>query len=720
MAKRAHKLLTERVGIPGNEMIFDLNVLAIGSGIEEHNSYALDFIEATREIKSMFPNVHITGGVPNISFFFRSCPPVREAIHAAFLHYAVPAGLDIAIISPAHARVKLEDIPEPLATMAKDLVLNKGHNTTEKLIAYAGTLGKGASITKNISDLQKRSVKDPNERILEMIVEGRTDGLKEDLIAVATAKMGGAAEVIEGPLMKGMDRVGELFAAGNMFLPQVLRSARVMHEAVAILKPFLTSKEKDEEDCGSGHTRGTILLATVKGDVHDIGKNITGIVLECAARARVVDLGIMCPLSKILEGIEAERPEILGLSGLITPSLEEMATVLRGLQERGITIPVLVGGAATSALHTAVRLAPLYPSGLVVHVPDASQSVPIATALLGTREEALGIREEVHAEQERLRERYHSEQKDVKLLSLAEARSRALAQQQLPKQVGIKPHFIGRHVIHDYPISALTEKVDWKMLFYAYRMHGKYPNSVYPRIFRDEHAGPEARKLFAEAQDMLCHLATKGALQARGVFGIYPVRVRGEDVDVCGNEERTNVLCTFHGLRQQSSESRCLALGDIVGEYIGVFAVSAGFGLKELVESFKARGESDKAILVEALAMRLTEAFTQVVHEMILRDFWKVPENARSVRPAFGYPHQPDHSEKAIAWKLLNVKEACGIGLTETYAMTPVTSCSGLVIVSERAEYFSVKKIGADQLEDYIKRKGVPIEEGRKLLSAII
>ena len=703
-------------------MVFDLNVLTIGSGIEEHNSYAVNFIEAAREIKSMFPGVHITGGVSNISFSFRSCPRVREAIHIAFLRHAVPAGLDLPIVNPSHTKIKLEDIPEPLATLAEDLVLNRGEGTTEKLIAYAGTLGKETGSTRSSFSTQDTGTKDPNEHIAEMIVEGRTDGLKEDLITAATTSLGGAVGVIEGPLMKGMDKVGELFAAGNMFLPQVLRSARVMHEAVNVLKPFLAEegkKDNSREEGRLGHKRGTILLATVKGDVHDIGKNITGLVLEYAARARVVDLGIMCPLSKILEGIEAERPQIIGLSGLITPSLEEMATVLRGLEERRITIPVLIGGAATSPLHTAVRLAPLYPSGLVVHVPDASQSVPVAAALLGTREEAKGMEEEVRAEQERLRTRYYAEQKETELLPLAEARSRALAQ-PVPRGVEAKPEFIGRHIIDDYPISALIERIDWKMLFYAYGMRGKYPNGVYPRIFRDEHAGPEARRLFEEAQEMARHLAAEGTLRARGVFGIYPVRVRGEDVDVCSSEERADVLCTFHGLRQQGSGSRCLALGDIVGGYMGVFAVSAGFGLKELVEGFGARGESDKAILVDALAMRLTEAFTQTVHEMILRDFWKAPEKARSVRPAFGYPHQPDHSEKATAWKLLGVEEACGIGLTETYAMTPVTSCSGLVIVSDRAEYFSVKRIGADQLEDYARRKGISVDEARRLLSTII
>lgn len=701
-------------------MIFDLNVLTIGSGIEEHNSYALNFIEASREIKSMFPNVHIIGGVPNISFAFRTCLPVRKAIHAAFLRHAVPAGMDFALINPAHIKAKLEDIPEPLATLAEDLVLNRDQGATERLVAYIESLGKETHSTEKKSISHDQKIKDPNERITEMIIEGRMDGLTEVLVAAATTGPGGAVGVIEGPLMKGMDKVGELFAAGNMFLPQVLRSARVMHEAVGILKPFLSDGERgDEEKYRSKHKKGTILLATVKGDVHDIGKNVTGTVLECVVRVRVVDLGIMCPLSRILEGIETEHPQILGLSGLITPSLEEMATVLRGLQERGITIPVLIGGAATSALHTAVRLAPLYPDGLVVHVPDASQTVPVVAALLGTQEEAGGMREEILAEQERLVARYHTEQKDIKLLSLTEARSRA-STELVPKKIGAKPSFVGRHVINDYPVSALVGKINWKMLFHVYGIHGKYPNSTYPRIFRDEHVGAEARKLFSEAQEMLSCLIREGALRARGVFGIYPVRVREEDIDVCSSEKREDVLCTFHGLRDQNSESRCLALGDIAGEYVGVFAVSAGFGVKELAEEFISRGENDKAILVEALAMRLTEAFTQTVHEMILRNFWKVPDNVRSVRPAFGYPHQPDHSEKVAAWKLLDVEKACGIGLTETYAMIPATSCSGLVIVSNRAEYFSVKKIGADQLEDYTNRKRISIEEGRKLLSSVI
>ena len=711
--------------MPENEIAFDLNILTIGSGIEEHNGYAVNFIEAAQEVKAAFPGVHITGGVSNISFAFRSSPPIREAIHAAFLRHAVPAGLDLAIVNPAHAQIRLEDIPSPLAQLAEDLVLNRSSCTTEKLIEYASKLGRSTPRTVHQEHKKESNEKTTEDSITQKVIEGRTDGLKEDLLeAVATASEGeggrsGAVSVIEGPLMRGMDRVGELFAAGDMFLPQVLRSARVMHEAVTVLRPLMAGP--GESAGAAGGSDRTVVMATVKGDVHDIGKNIAGIVLECAARARVVDLGVMCPLSRILEGIATEHPRILGLSGLITPSLEEMGVVLRGLQERGISIPVLVGGAATSALHTAVRLAPLYPGGLVVHVPDASQTVPIAVALLGTHAEAVAMAEEVRAEQERLRARYAAEQDATKpLLSLAAARERAHTKAEAFVPRGLRPVLTGRHVIEDYPLSKLKDKVDWKMFFYAYRMRGTYPNSLYPRIFRDPHVGHEARRLFDEAQEMLARAAEEGVLQARAVFGIYPVRVRGEDVEVCSSEARTDTLCTFHGLRQQEPGSRCMALGDIVGPYVGVFAASAGFGLDEWVGKLRARGESDRVVLAEALAMRLTEAFAQVVHEIMLRDFWKAPAGTRSVRPAFGYPHQPDHSEKAVVWKLLDVERTCGMGLTETYVMTPATSCSGLVIVSDSAEYFSVKKVGLDQLEDYAKRKRVSIEECKRLLSSIV
>jgi 5-methyltetrahydrofolate--homocysteine methyltransferase len=698
ICERAYRLLVEQAGFPPEDIVFDPNVLAVATGIEEHNGFAKAFIEALPLIKERCPGARTSGGISNLSFAFRGNDVVREAMHSAFLLHAIRAGLDMGIVN-AGQLVVYEDIEPELLERVEDVLFDRRADATERLVEYAERVrGEG---TRREVDLSWRE--GPVEKRLEhALVHGIVDFIEEDT-EEARQRADRPLDVIEGPLMAGMQVVGDLFGAGKMFLPQVVKSARAMKRAVAYLEPFM---EAEKAAGGVGRARGKVVLATVKGDVHDIGKNIVGVVLGCNDY-EVLDLGVMVPAERILDTAREEGADIVGLSGLITPSLDQMVDVAREMERRGLDLPLLIGGATTSRQHTAVRIAPAY-SQPTIHVLDASRVVAVVSDLLDpVRRERRD--EENRAEQERLREQ-HSERERKPLLPIARARENGqrVAFDDLPE-----PEFTGRRVVEP-ELATLREYVDWQFFFHAWELKGKFP-AILER--------PEARELFDDAQRLLDRIVDERLLEARGVYGFWPARAEGDDV-VVGDTR-------FCFLRQQtdygdSRPNRCLA--DFVApadDFVGAFAVTAGIGADELAARFTAENDPYHAIMVKALADRLAEAFAEYLHEVARRAWYEsgeklgndqlIAEGFRGIRPAFGYPACPDHSEKPKLFALLGAEEA-GIELTETFAMTPAASVSGIYLAHPESRYFSVGRVGRDQLEDYAARKGVSVEDAERWL----
>jgi len=723
VCKRAYDLLVEKVGFPPQDIIFDPNVLTVGTGLEEHANYAVDFIRATQWIKENLPHAKVSGGISNISFSFRGNNAVREAMHSAFLYHAIKAGLDMGIVNAGMLEV-YEEVPKELLGLVEDVLLNRRDDATERLIKFAESVKQRGKVAV-VEDAWRSGTVE--ERLSHALVKGIVDFIDADT-EEARQKYAKPLLVIEGPLMSGMNVVGDLFGSGKMFLPQVVKSARVMKKAVAYLQPFLEA----EKSAGAAKTQGKILLATVKGDVHDIGKNIVGVVLRCN-NYEIIDLGVMVPCEKILQTAIDEKVDIIGLSGLITPSLDEMVHVAREMERKGLTLPLLIGGATTSKAHTAVKIAPNF-NQPVVHVLDASRAVPVASSLISTEHKpkfAAQIREEY----DRVRATHSSQ--TAKLLSLEAARKNA---PKLKFDGLAKPGFTGAKTIEP-ALAELVPFIDWSPFFHTWELRG-----VYPKILQHEKHGEEARKLFADAQKLLEEIVSKKLIQPRGVYGFFPANRIGDDIYIHRDEERNpdRTRTRFHFLRQQiakddGSPNWCLA--DFVApwenfkddvppsllDYLGAFAVTSGHGLRELVEKFKADHDDYNAIMAEALADRLAEAFAEFLHKRA-REEWGfgkvenlkpedlIEEKYRGIRPAAGYPACPDHTEKEILWKLLDVEKNAGIKLTESFAMWPGSSVSGLYFAHPDSKYFAVGKLGKDQVQDLARRKNKSVTEMERWL----
>ena len=707
---RAFKLLTEKAGVSPSDIIFDPNILTVATGIEEHNNYAVDFINATRRIKQECPGCYISGGVSNVSFSFRGNNAVREAIHSVFLYHAIQAGLDMGIVNAGMLAV-YEDIPPELKELVEDVILNRRPDSTERLLNVADKYKSGGKEQVK-EDLTWRE-NTPEERIKHALVKGIDQFVDQD-VEELRLKYQPTLRVIEGPLMGGMRVVGELFGAGKMFLPQVVKSARVMKKAVAYLLPFM---EEEKKSLGTVSQQTKVLMATVKGDVHDIGKNIVGVVLACN-NYEVIDMGVMVPCDKILAKAREINADVIGLSGLITPSLDEMVYVASEMKKGGFTQPLLIGGATTSAAHTAVKIVPSYDNP-VVHVPDASLVTGVLGRLLSDELRAPYI-QELSQEQEKIRNDYLTGKKERVFLSLADARAKSPLLKPAPVKV---PNKLGITLLDKVRLGDLVPYIDWSPFFMAWELRGRYP-----RILDDEVVGTEARKLFADGQKILEKILKDKPFTPRGVVGIFPAKRVGDDVQVFSDETRTKLLYTFHFLRQQKKKDNdqiYYSLADYVGEkdYIGGFAVTAGDGAGEYAAQFEKKGDDYSAIMVKALADRFAEAFAEYAHETVRKLTWGyaadekldieglIKEEYVGIRPAPGYPASPDHTEKRTLFDWLSVEKNTGIELTEHFAMTPPSSVSGLYFTHPESKYFAVGKIDRDQLEDYAGRKGKPMDE---------
>jgi 5-methyltetrahydrofolate--homocysteine methyltransferase len=727
ICERAYRILTE-LGLPPEDIIFDPNVLTVATGIEEHNNYAVDFFNATAWIKRHLPHAKVSGGVSNVSFSFRGNNKVREAMHSAFLFHAIRAGMDMGIVNAGMLEV-YEEIQPELRDLVEDVLLNRRPDATERLVDFGEKLkaeagGNSAEAEKKTEEWRSGTVE---ARLSHALVKG-IDAYIESDTEEARAKLGRPLLVIEGPLMDGMGVVGDLFGAGKMFLPQVVKSARVMKKAVAYLTPFMEAEKAEAAKAGQAvRTQGKIVLATVKGDVHDIGKNIVGVVLACN-NYEVIDMGVMVPCEKILERARSENADLIGLSGLITPSLDEMAHVAREMERLGFKQPLLIGGATTSRAHTAVKIAPHY-SEPVVHVLDASRAVPVTTSLLNAEARVEFIAKH-RTEYEALRQAHAAPRR--RLMPFEAARANRTPITWRAEDVPI-PEFTGVRVLDDFPLSTLREFIDWSPFFHTWELSG-----VYPRIFEHEKYGEQARLLFAEANVLLDRIVAEKLLTARGVYGFFPANATGEDVELYTDERRTKVLERLHFLRQQAHKeagSPSRSLVDFIApketglsDHVGVFAVTTGFGLKELCASFKAKHDDYNAIMAEALADRLAEAFAECLHKRA-RDEWGygraerltpedvIHEKYRGIRPAPGYPACPDHTEKATLWRLLDVEKNAGIQITESFAMWPGSSVSGFYFAHPEAIYFGLGKIERDQVVDYQSRKGMTLAEVERWLS---
>ncbi|HEX6616172.1 MAG TPA: methionine synthase [Gemmatimonadales bacterium] len=716
IAERCYRILTERVGFPPEDIIFDPNIFAIGTGIEEHNGYAVAYIEAVRRIKATLPHVLVSGGVSNVSFSFRGNDPVREAIHAVFLYHAIEAGMDMGIVNAGQLPI-YADIPPDLLEKVEDVVLNRRPDATDRLLAVAEQVS--GQLTGKAADLSWRELP-VQERLSHALVEGITDWIEQDT-EEARLLAARPIEVIEGPLMAGMNVVGDLFGAGKMFLPQVVKSARVMKRAVAHLIPYI---EAERDPAAVAQSKGRVLLATVKGDVHDIGKNIVGVVLQCN-NYEVLDLGVMVPCAKILETARREGVDIIGLSGLITPSLEEMAFVAREMDREGFTLPLLIGGATTSRVHTAVKIEPHY-HGPTVHVQDASRAVGVAASLLSDslRESfTTGVRDEYRELREQRGRRTAPERRQP----LAAARRNRLAIDWTGATPPV-PCTLGLTVLDDYPIDDLVTRIDWTPFFQAWELRGHYPS-----ILEDAEVGPAATGLYRDARALLDRIVRERLLRARGVLGLFRANAVGDDIELYADAARRERLAVIHTLRQQMPKPPGrpnLALADFVApretgvpDYMGAFAVTAGHGIDALVEEFRAANDDYSAILAKALADRLAEAFAERLHERVRREYWGyapaealdnaalIHEEYQGIRPAPGYPACPDHTEKRVLFDLLDAEANAGIVLTESCAMVPTAAVSGFYFWHPRSQYFGVGKIGRDQVEEYAARKGMDVAE---------
>jgi 5-methyltetrahydrofolate--homocysteine methyltransferase len=727
ICKRAYDILTQEVHFKPQDIIFDPNIFAVATGIEEHNDYAINFIEATRQIKQLCPGAKISGGVSNISFSFRGNNVVREAMHAAFLYHAIKAGMDMGIVNAGMIEV-YEEIPKDLLERVEDVLFNRRPDATDRLTEFAEQL-KGTGGRQMKKDLSWREVP-VEERLSHALVKGITDFIVEDT-EEARQKYPAPLHVIEGPLMDGMNIVGDLFGSGKMFLPQVVKSARVMKKAVAYLTPFI---EKEKEASG-GSAKGKILLATVKGDVHDIGKNIVGVVLGCN-NYEIIDLGVMVPTTKILQEARKHGVNIIGLSGLITPSLDEMVTVAREMEREGFQLPLLIGGATTSKTHTAVKIEPQY-SGPVVHVLDASKAVAVASSLLSENEDARSnYILDVKAELARVREARAGRQSRKKYLSIEAARQNRF---QPDDYQPVKPPFTGIKVFEDYSLEELSDYIDWTPFFSSWQLAGKFP-----AILNDKVVGTEAQKLYNDARSMLRRIIDEGWLQAKAVIGIFPANSLPEqdDIEVYADDDRQQVLHVLHHLRQQRQKAPGqpnYCLSDFVApkssgqeDYIGAFAVTAGIGIEKWVRHFEEQHDDYHAILLKALADRLAEALAERMHERVRKEFWGyasqedlnnadlIAEKYKGIRPAPGYPACPEHTEKGTLWELLQVEENTGISLTESYAMYPAASVSGWYFAHPEAKYFGLGQISKDQVADYAERKGMSVEEAERWLMPVL
>jgi 5-methyltetrahydrofolate--homocysteine methyltransferase len=723
VCRRAYKILIEQVGFPPQDIIFDPNILTVGTGIEEHNNYAVNFIEATRWIKQNLPLAKVSGGVSNISFSFRGNNPVREAMHSAFLYHAIKAGMDMGIVNPGMLTV-YEEIPRELLELVEDVLLNRRPDATERLVSFAETVKK---TDKTVTKDDSWRTGPVEERLSHALVKGITDFIDQD-VEEARAKYSKPLAVIEGPLMDGMNVVGDLFGSGKMFLPQVVKSARVMKKAVAYLTPFLEAEKKAAHDVSK---RTKLVFATVKGDVHDIGKNIVGVVLSCN-NYDVIDLGVMVPADKIIETAIQEKADIIGLSGLITPSLDEMVHVAGEMDRRGLKLPLLIGGATTSKRHTAVKIAPAYKRE-TIHVIDASRAVPVVGALMkaDTRE---ALDRQNRKDQQEIRTQFES-RVGTQLLTYEEALRHKLHTEWDDHHIAV-PEFIGRRVLQDVPLMELVPYIDWSPFFHTWEMRGRYPD-----LLHDPARGPAARELFANAQELLREIVDKKLFTAHGVYGFYPANSEGDDIIVYADVTRTKELARLHTLRQQKDNQRGkpqLALADFIApresghvDYIGAFAVTAGHGCQELAERFDKEQDPYNSIMVKALADRLAEAFAEYLHKRARAEWGYgrneklspedlIQEKYRGIRPAPGYPAQPDHTEKPIIFDLLKAGEATGITLTESFAMYPAASVGGLYFAHSEAHYFAVGSVGKDQVESYAARKGMKVAEVERWLSPIL
>jgi len=720
ICRRAYQLLTEKAGLAPEDIIFDVNILTVATGIEEHNNYAVEFIEAVREIKKTLPGCKTSGGLSNISFSFRGNNPVREAMHCCFLYHAIQAGLDMAIVNAGQLAV-YEEIPAELKERVEDVLLNRRSDATERLLEFAETVKAGGKAVVKDEAWRRAPVED---RLLHALLKGITDFIDEDT-EEAREKYGRPLQVIEGPLMGGMRHVGDLFGAGKMFLPQVVKSARVMKKAVAYLTPYMEKEKEEAGDKSKG--AGKILMATVKGDVHDIGKNIVGVVLACNGY-EVIDLGVMVPCEKILAEAKSHGVDLVGLSGLITPSLDEMVTVAEEMGREKFQIPLLIGGATTSAAHTAVKIAPAY-TGSVVHVIDASRVVGVAQKLLSP-ENREGYLTQVRADQEKARKDYETRRAGQKLLSIGDARKRSATLDWTKDPE--KPEFLGVKVYEDYPLEDLAEYIDWSPFFHAWELRGRFP-----KIFDDPFVGTEAKKLYEDAQVLLRKILKEKRIRARGVMAFFPANAEGDDILLYEDDNREKVRARVHGLRQQMARSDGepnRGLADFVApvssgkkDYLGAFAVTAGHGVEEWAKELEKGNDDYQAILLKALADRCAEAFAERMHEMA-RQAWGfgkkeglskedlIDEKYRGIRPAAGYPACPDHMEKRGLMVLLDAEKNVGIRLTENCAMMPASSVSGLYFGHPEARYFAVGPLGKDQVEEYAKRKGVPLPEVERWL----
>jgi 5-methyltetrahydrofolate--homocysteine methyltransferase len=723
---RAYRILTEQVGFPPEDIIFDPNIFAVATGIEEHNNYGVDFIEATRDIKTNLPHALVSGGVSNVSFSFRGNNPVREAIHAVFLYHAIRNGMDMGIVNAGQLAI-YEEIPETLRERVEDVILNRNPDATERLLEIAEDYRGDGKGTVQEDNLEWREW-DVNKRLEHALVKGITDFIEEDTEAARQAA-DRPLHVIEGPLMDGMNVVGDLFGSGKMFLPQVVKSARVMKKAVAYLLPYM-DVEKDDKVSSNGR----ILMATVKGDVHDIGKNIVGVVLQCNSY-EVIDLGVMVPAETILKTAREKDVDIIGLSGLITPSLDEMVHIGKEMERLGMDLPLLIGGATTSQIHTSVKIDPQY-RGAVIYVADASRAVGVASKLLGAdsrKAYIAGIKERY----QELRDQRAGQQQERKQSSLVDARANRF-QTDWDGYKPAVPTFLGIRVFDDYPLVELVERIDWTPFFRAWELAGKFPG-----ILEDEVVGNEATRLFNDARTMLDKIVREKWLTARAVIGFFPANSNAaDDVTLYTDDTRGDVQAVLHFLRQQMNrrnQAPNYSLADFIApvdsgvkDYLGAFAVTAGIGIEARIAEFEADHDDYSSILLKALADRLAEAFAERMHERVRKEFWGyasaenlrneelIKESYRGIRPAPGYPACPDHTEKGTLWELIDPVGNAGISLTESFAMAPAASVSGFYFAHPEARYFGTGKIARDQVEDYAARKGMSIEEAERWLAPVL
>lgn len=721
---RAYKILVDKVGFDPQDIIFDPNIFAIATGIEEHNNYAVDFIEACRQIKKLMPLAKISGGVSNVSFSFRGNDTVREAMHSVFLLHAIKAGLDMGIVNAGMIQI-YDEIEPQLRELCEDAILNRRDDATERLINFAETVKAKGKVAEKSEAWRAGTVE---QRLSHALVNGITDYIEADT-EEARQKYPRPLEVIEGPLMDGMNIVGDLFGSGKMFLPQVVKSARVMKKSVAVLTPYIEEEKAQFVALNGGQVKsaGKILLATVKGDVHDIGKNIVGVVLGCNGYD-IIDLGVMVPAEKILQTAREQEVDIIGLSGLITPSLDEMVHIARELKRQQFNIPLLIGGATTSRTHTAVKIAPEYENG-VVHVLDASRSVTVTGNLLN---KALNknFLEEVKSEYEKLNEAFRNKRPVKQYLPIAEARQNKV-KIDWEKFNPVKPAFIGTKTFANYDLGEIAKYIDWQPFFISWELHGKFP-----QILEDKVVGKEATRLFQDAQDMLRRIIAENWLTARAVIGIFPANSDGADTIHATTEDGAIIPLEF--LRQQIKKAPGqpnISLADFIApsasgkqDYIGGFAVTAGEGIEKWLDQFKKEHDDYSSIMLKALADRMAEAFTELMHERVRKEFWGyaskehlsneqlIREEYLGIRPAPGYPACPEHTEKYKLFDMLGATEATGITLTESLAMYPASSVSGWYFANPESKYFGLGKIEKDQLEDYAQRKGWTVEEAEKWL----